>query len=257
MSRRRFCLAAAAAVLAAAVLLPGAAFATLPAPTVTSPGNMALVGASFAVTGASATSAIEARVTIDGSVFVAAVDPATGAFSVPSAAPYGRSKVLVEVRDPEGWSAPTSLVVYQLGSVPAYPRYVLIDKSDFMLYLVRGGVVRAAYPIAIGMPGAPTRTGTFRLGRPVRSPSAVWGALRMPLLRAVRVRVKVRVRYRRRWVRRWAWRTVFRNSTYYVHGTNDPSSIGTMASHGCVRMYNRDVIALSRQTGVEPAVIRN
>jgi hypothetical protein len=29
--------------------------------------------------------------------------------------------------------------------------------------------------------------------------------------------------------------------TYGIHGTNKPSTIGYNASHGCVRMYNRDV----------------
>jgi hypothetical protein len=29
---------------------------------------------------------------------------------------------------------------------------------------------------------------------------------------------------------------------YGIHGTNNPSSIGKAVSHGCVRMYNEDVI---------------
>ncbi len=33
---------------------------------------------------------------------------------------------------------------------------------------------------------------------------------------------------------------------YYIHGTPDSASIGRPASHGCVRMLNRDVIALAR-----------
>jgi lipoprotein-anchoring transpeptidase ErfK/SrfK len=31
------------------------------------------------------------------------------------------------------------------------------------------------------------------------------------------------------------------NIGYGIHGTNDPSSIGTSASNGCIRMNNRDV----------------
>ena len=26
-----------------------------------------------------------------------------------------------------------------------------------------------------------------------------------------------------------------------LHGTNDPSSIGNRESHGCIRLYNRDI----------------
>ncbi|MFO1523187.1 MAG: L,D-transpeptidase [Kiritimatiellia bacterium] len=33
--------------------------------------------------------------------------------------------------------------------------------------------------------------------------------------------------------------------TSYIHGTNRESDLGSPASHGCIRMSNRDVIALS------------
>jgi murein L,D-transpeptidase YcbB/YkuD len=48
---------------------------------------------------------------------------------------------------------------------------------------------------------------------------------------------------------------------YYIHGTSDTASIGQPASHGCVRMRNRDVIELARllhqhaQPTVAPAEI--
>ncbi len=32
---------------------------------------------------------------------------------------------------------------------------------------------------------------------------------------------------------------------YGIHGTNDPSSIGKAVSHGCIRMFNKDVLELS------------
>jgi lipoprotein-anchoring transpeptidase ErfK/SrfK len=31
-----------------------------------------------------------------------------------------------------------------------------------------------------------------------------------------------------------------------IHGTNNPSSIGGPVSHGCIRMFNKDVIELSK-----------
>jgi hypothetical protein len=37
----------------------------------------------------------------------------------------------------------------------------------------------------------------------------------------------------------------FRNM-YYIHGTPQTSTLGQPVSHGCVRMYNRDAIALAR-----------
>jgi lipoprotein-anchoring transpeptidase ErfK/SrfK len=37
---------------------------------------------------------------------------------------------------------------------------------------------------------------------------------------------------------------------YAIHGTNDPSSIGGYVSHGCIRMYNADIMDLYRRTPV-------
>jgi hypothetical protein len=37
----------------------------------------------------------------------------------------------------------------------------------------------------------------------------------------------------------------FRNM-YYIHGTPHTSTLGQPVSHGCVRMYNKDAIALAR-----------
>ncbi|MBP2658929.1 MAG: ErfK/YbiS/YcfS/YnhG family protein [Firmicutes bacterium] len=37
---------------------------------------------------------------------------------------------------------------------------------------------------------------------------------------------------------------------YGIHGTNSPSSIGKIVSHGCIRMYNNDVLVLSRLVSI-------
>jgi lipoprotein-anchoring transpeptidase ErfK/SrfK len=37
---------------------------------------------------------------------------------------------------------------------------------------------------------------------------------------------------------------------YAIHGTNDPSSIGGYVSHGCIRMYNSDVLDLYSRAGI-------
>ena len=45
----------------------------------------------------------------------------------------------------------------------------------------------------------------------------------------------------------------------YIHGTNEEGLIGTPASHGCVRMRNRDVVALFDQLaiGAEVEIVRS
>ena len=42
---------------------------------------------------------------------------------------------------------------------------------------------------------------------------------------------------------------------YAIHGTNAPSSIGTFASFGCIRMHNRDVLDLYKRVRVGTKVV--
>src|SRR5215218_9451888 len=42
---------------------------------------------------------------------------------------------------------------------------------------------------------------------------------------------------------------------YAFHGTNRPSSIGTFASYGCIRMYNQDIVDLFERVSVGTQVV--
>lgn len=42
---------------------------------------------------------------------------------------------------------------------------------------------------------------------------------------------------------------------YAIHGTNNPGSIGRFVSHGCIRMYNSDVMDLFRRVSVGTPVV--
>jgi lipoprotein-anchoring transpeptidase ErfK/SrfK len=42
---------------------------------------------------------------------------------------------------------------------------------------------------------------------------------------------------------------------YAIHGTNKPSSIGTYASYGCIRMYNQDIVDLFDKVSVGTPVV--
>jgi lipoprotein-anchoring transpeptidase ErfK/SrfK len=46
-----------------------------------------------------------------------------------------------------------------------------------------------------------------------------------------------------------------RGGEYAIHGTNRPGSIGGFVSHGCIRMYNRDIRTLYRLVDVGTPVI--
>ncbi|MHB9003079.1 MAG: L,D-transpeptidase [Coriobacteriia bacterium] len=108
---------------------------------------------------------------------------------------------------------------------------IVIDKSDFRLYWVRNGVLVKAYPIAIGKPGTATPVGTWKVGmKHVTSWGSVYGPRKLRLYRKTA--------------------SGFVYTAYAVHGTNQEWVIGTMASHGCIRMYNRDVMELYPQVPI-------
>ena len=46
-----------------------------------------------------------------------------------------------------------------------------------------------------------------------------------------------------------------RNGEYAIHGTNNPKSIGGFVSHGCIRMYNKDISKLYSMVSVGTPVI--
>ena len=43
--------------------------------------------------------------------------------------------------------------------------------------------------------------------------------------------------------------------SYAIHGTNRPKSIGRFVSHGCIRMYNEDIVDLMRRVRIGTPVL--
>ncbi len=94
------------------------------------------------------------------------------------------------------------------------PTNIIINIVQRKLYLYRNHKLFHTYPVAVGRPETPSPRGQF-----VVTQKAVWGD-----------------GFGTRWIRISApW------GIYGIHGTNKPWSIGTVASHGCFRMYNHDV----------------
>ena len=46
-----------------------------------------------------------------------------------------------------------------------------------------------------------------------------------------------------------------RRGEYAIHGTNNPKSIGGFVSHGCIRMFNEDIMDLYSRVGVGTPVV--
>ena len=49
--------------------------------------------------------------------------------------------------------------------------------------------------------------------------------------------------------------TLSGGNQYAIHGTNAPSSVGGFVSHGCIRMYNNDVLDLYSRVGLGTKVV--
>ncbi len=129
----------------------------------------------------------------------------------------------------------------------SFGRAIVVDKSERRLYLYNGAKTEKSYRVAVGMPGFPTPLGEFEIVlkryRPTWSnPGSDW-AKSMPAYippgpgnplgtRALNLSA----------------------SGIRIHGTENVNSIGTAASHGCIRMLRANVEELYDLVEVGTAV---
>lgn len=104
-------------------------------------------------------------------------------------------------------------------------RRIVVSLAERRLYLFENGKVFRSYPVAIGKLSTPTPTGEYSIRHKLMNPGGPFGT-------------------------RW----ISFKPHYGIHGTNRPDLIGQAVSHGCVRMYNRDVEQLYELTYVGMSV---
>lgn len=94
---------------------------------------------------------------------------------------------------------------------------IAVDVSARTLTFFNGDTALATYPVAIGKSSTPTPLGQWQvINKKILTDASVFGS-------------------------RWMGLSA---PSYGIHGTNNPASIGTAASLGCIRMHNHDVEAL-------------
>ncbi len=119
------------------------------------------------------------------------------------------------------------------------PGSIVISVSQRRLYLVNGDGTAIRYPVAVGRPGKQwfgTKSIDGKYVAPAWSPPAevkrdnprlpnliAGGSPHNPMGAAA---------------------MTLAGGEYAIHGTNRPSSVGTFASYGCIRMFNQDVVDL-------------
>ncbi len=125
------------------------------------------------------------------------------------------------------------------------PGTVVVHTAARQLYFVNGDGTAIRYPVAVGKPGKQW-TGAREIDgkyvQPAWSPPRevkrdnprlpnviAGGAPNNPMGSAA---------------------LTLSGGEYAIHGTNRPSSIGSYASYGCIRMYNQDVVDLYSRVSV-------
>lgn len=114
---------------------------------------------------------------------------------------------------------------------------LVLNLAARRLHVYEGGKRTHTYVVSVGKPGHRTPTGRFRINHLIwnpwwHPPNSKWARGKKatpPGPRNPMGRVKM----------------YFRDK-YYLHGTPETSTLGQPVSHGCVRMYNKDAIALAR-----------
>lgn len=125
-----------------------------------------------------------------------------------------------------------------------------IKLSQRKVALYRGKKLVKSYAIAVGRPGWETPKGTFAVKQKFRNPTWVH-----PLKKGISIPggdpENPLGRY---WIGFW---TDGKNWIGF-HGTPNPKSVGTAASHGCIRMYGKDIEELFQKVslGTEVKVVR-
>ncbi len=105
-------------------------------------------------------------------------------------------------------------------------RVVLVSIPDRKLAVIENGNVIAAFPVAVGATASPSPTGEFQIVNRVANPTYYRPGLVIPSGKDNPVGT--------RWVG-------LSRKGYGIHGTNAPRSVGHAASHGCIRLRNRDI----------------
>ncbi|HEY8001041.1 MAG TPA: L,D-transpeptidase/peptidoglycan binding protein [Solirubrobacterales bacterium] len=125
-----------------------------------------------------------------------------------------------------------------------YPTYLTVDESSFTLTLFKDLKVAETYTVAVGQPAYPTPTGLYSIQSkqvdPVWSvPNSDWaGELAGTVVQGGTAENPLKAR----------WMGITDGAG--IHGTDDVGSLGSAASHGCVRMSVPDVEALYDQVPV-------
>jgi lipoprotein-anchoring transpeptidase ErfK/SrfK len=130
------------------------------------------------------------------------------------------------------------------------PGTIVIKTAERRLYLVLGDGSALRYPVAVGRPGKQWEGAAQISGKyvqPAWSPPDEVRADNPKLPNVIPGGSSHNPMGPRA--------MTLSGGQYAIHGTNRPSSIGTFASYGCIRMYNQDIVDLFDRVSVGAPVV--
>jgi peptidoglycan hydrolase-like protein with peptidoglycan-binding domain len=135
------------------------------------------------------------------------------------------------------------------GELLSLGRHIVVDLSERHLYYYRYDRLVKRYPVAVGQPRYPTPTGTYRIIQMTKNPTWLppnsdWAKNATPAPPGANNPLGTR----------WMGTSA---SGIGIHGVpaSENSSIGTYASHGCIRMFNWDAVQLFSRVVIGTPVI--
>lgn len=118
-------------------------------------------------------------------------------------------------------------------------RQVIVSVPDRKLVVMQDGAVLRVFEVAVGAEVSPSPSGTFEIVSRLTEPTYYHAGVVIPAGDDNPLGP--------RWVG-------FNKKGYGIHGTNAPRSIGKAASHGCIRMRNRDILQFFAMVSVGDTV---
>jgi len=119
------------------------------------------------------------------------------------------------------------------------PRQVLVSISDRKLAVLENGNVIRTFPVSVGSAVSPSPTGEFQIVNRLANPTYYHPSTVIPPGNDNPIGP--------RWIG-------LSQKGFGIHGTNQPRSIGHAASHGCIRLSNRDIVQFFQMVSVGDAV---
>ncbi len=121
---------------------------------------------------------------------------------------------------------------------------LVVQRSQRRVVVYKGKKVVAKYPIAVGKPGWETPIGAFTVINKEEDP--IFKSFKTGIIIEPGPDNPLGVR----WIGIWT----DGKTQLGFHGTDQPELIGKAVSHGCIRMHNKDVIALYKYVAIGTVV---